>query len=238
MGAGGVIVPPAGYHEAVQELLARNDILLIADEVICGFGRLGSMFGCQPLNIRPDLMTIAKGVTSAYFPLSGVLVSEKVWRTIVEGGEEYGVFGHGYTYSSHPIGAAVAMANLDIVDNDGLIAAAADNGAYLHSCLQSAFADHPLVGEIRGFGLIAAIEFVAAKEPPVAFDPKLGVAARIAKNSLAGGVITRALPNADTIAFSPPLIVSKNEIDTMIKVAREAVDQVQAELIRDSDWQP
>lgn len=238
MGAGGVIVPPDGYHEAVQEVLAQHDILLIADEVICGFGRLGSMFGCQPLNITPDMMTIAKGVTSAYFPLSGVLVSEKVWRTIVEGGEQYGVFGHGYTYSSHPIGAAVAMANLDIVDNDGLVAASARNGAYLHRSLQAAFADHPLVGEIRGFGLIAAVEFVAAREPPVAFDLKLGVASRIAKKSLAGGVITRALPNADTVAFSPPLIITESEIDKMIEVVRDAVDQVQLELVRDGLWKP
>lgn len=236
MGAGGVIVPPEGYHEAVQDVLAKYDILLIADEVICGFGRLGHPFGCQALEITPDLITIAKGVTSAYFPLSGVLVSEDVWRTIVDGGKEYGVFGHGYTYSSHPIGAAAAMANLDIIDTEDLVAAAAQRGGYMHQCLQDAFADHPLVGEIRGFGLIAAVEFVAAKEPPRAFDPKLTVAARVAKKSLTRGVVTRALPNADTVAFSPPLIIADDEVDTLVRAVRDAVDEVQAELVRDGDW--
>ena len=238
MGAGGVIVPPPGYHEAVQDVLEKHDILLIADEVICGFGRLGYMFGCQALNIVPDMITIAKGVTSAYFPLSGVLVSDKVWRTIVAGGEEYGVFGHGYTYSSHPIGAAVAMANLDIVDNEDLVAGAGRKGSYMHQCLQNAFTDHPLVGEIRGFSLIGAVEFVAGREPPRAFNAKLMVAARVAKKALARGVLTRALPNADTVAFSPPLIISENEIDTMVSVVRDALDEVQAELIRDDDWKP
>ena len=233
MGAGGVIVPPDGYHEAIQAVLAKHDILLIADEVICGFGRLGYLFGCEPLNIKPDMITVAKGLTSAYFPLSGVLVSEKVWRTLVEGGERYGVFGHGYTYSSHPIGAAAAMANLDILQNEDLVAVAARSGSYLHARLQSAFADHPRVGEIRGFGLIAAIELVARKNPPVAFDPQLGVAARVAKKAMAGGVLTRALPNADTLALSPPLIISETEMDTVVSVLRDAVDEIQSELVRD-----
>jgi L-2,4-diaminobutyrate transaminase len=236
MGAGGVIVPPVGYHEAVQEVLSTHDILLVADEVISGFGRLGSMFGCQALNISPDMITIAKGVTSAYFPLSGVLVSEEVWRTIVEGGNEYGAFGHGYTYSSHPVGAAVAMANLDIIDNDNLVAAAASQGSYMHEQLQLAFAEHPLVGEIRGFGLIGAIELVASRDPLSAFDPKLGVAGRIAKLAMANGVLTRALPNADTLAFSPPLVISRDEVDTLISGVRDAVDAVQRQLEHDGIW--
>lgn len=238
MGAGGVIVPPAGYYEAVQQVLAEHDILLIADEVICGFGRLGHMFGCEALDITPDLITIAKGVTSAYFPLSGVMVSEKVWRTIVEGGKKYGAFGHGYTYSSHPIGAAVAIANLDIIESDSLVEAAAANGAYMHRVLQSAFAEHPLVGEVRGFGLIGAVEFVDRKDPPAAFDPELAVGARIAKKALEGGVITRALPNADSVAFSPPLIITKKQIETMVSVVKEAVDQVQADLTLEGHWAP
>lgn len=236
MGAGGVIVPPQGYYEAIQPLLARHDILLIADEVICGFGRLGHMWGCQAMNIEPDLITIAKGATSAYFPLSGCIVSDKVWQTLVAGGEKFGAFGHGYTYSAHPIGAAVATANLDIIDNEGLVANAARRGAYMHERLQAAFSGHPLVGEIRGFGLIGAVEFVARKEPPVAFDPKLTVGARIAKAALAKGVITRALPAADSIAFSPPLIISEVEIDKMVNVARDAADSVQEELLREGVW--
>jgi L-2,4-diaminobutyrate transaminase len=236
MGAGGVIVPPAGYYEALQEVLDSHDILLIADEVICGFGRLGHMFGCQALSIKPDLITIAKGVTSAYFPLSGVYVSENVWRTIVEAGKQYGAFGHGFTYSSHPIGAAVAMANLDIVEGERLVEAAAERGKYLHERLGAAFADHPLVGEIRGFGLIGAVEFVVAKEPPQAFDPKLTVAARVAKKALARGVLTRALPNADAVAFSPPLIIGESEIETLVSQVRDALDEVQAELVEAGDW--
>ncbi len=236
MGAGGVIVPPAGYHEALREVLTKHDILLVADEVITGFGRLGSSFGCQALNVKPDMITIAKGLTSAYFPLSGALVSEKVWRTIVEGGKKYGAFGHGYTYSSHPIGAAVAMANLDIIENDRLVDAAASQGLYMHEQLQDAFADHPLVGEIRGFGLIGAIELLANCDPPNAFDPKLGVAARVAKAAMGNGVLTRALPNADTLAFSPPLTISSGEIDTMIAGVRDAVDEVKQELQRDGVW--
>ncbi|MEO1203249.1 MAG: aminotransferase class III-fold pyridoxal phosphate-dependent enzyme, partial [Pseudomonadota bacterium] len=147
MGAGGVIVPPEGYFEAIQAVLRKHDILLIADEVICGFGRLGHWFGSQALNIEPDLITIAKGVTSAYFPLSGVMVSESVWRTLCEGEAKFGPFGHGYTYSAHPIGAAVGLANLDIIEKEKLVEAADRNGKHLHKQLQAAFADHPLTGE-------------------------------------------------------------------------------------------
>ena len=238
MGAGGVVVPPPGYYEAIQDVLARNDILLIADEVICGFGRLGHMFGSEALGIRPDLITIAKGVTSAYFPLSGVYVSEPVWRTVVEGEERFGVFGHGYTYSSHPIGAAAAMANLDIIEGEDLVAAAGVRGRYLHGRLQRAFGGHPLVGEIRGFGLVGAVELVASRDPPAPFDPKLAVAARVAGKALESGVLTRALPSADTLAFSPPLIIGEGELDIVVNTVRDALDEVQAELIREGRWKP
>ena len=238
MGAGGVIVPPPGYYLAIQEILERYDILLIADEVICGFGRLGTMFGCQALGIRPDLITIAKGVTSAYFPLSGCIVAEKVWRTIVDGGEKYGVFGHGYTYSAHPIGAAVAMANLDLLESEQLVDAARRRGIYLHAQLQAAFASHPLVGDIRGFGLIGAVEFVARRDPPQRFDPKLGVAGRIVKAAAAKGIISRALPSADTIAFSPPFVICEEEIDLLVNGMRTATDEVMAQLVQEGEWKP
>jgi len=238
MGAGGVIVPPPGYYKAVQEVLDRYDILLIADEVICGFGRLGTMFGCEALDIQPDLVTIAKGVTSAYFPLSGCLVSEKVWRVLVEGGDRYGVFGHGYTYSAHPIGAAVAMANLDLLEKEQLVSAARARGKYLHSRLQAQFGGHPLVGEIRGFGLIGAVEFVARRHPPERFDLKLGVAGRVARTALANGVISRALPTSDSIAFSPPLIINEREIDTLVDGMRAATDVVMEQLIQEGAWKP
>ena len=238
MGAGGVIVPPPGYHQAVQDVLAENDILLIADEVICGFGRLGHMFGSEALELKPDLITVAKGVTSAYFPLSGVYVSEPVWRTIVEGEKRFGVFGHGYTYTSHPIAAAAAMANLDIIDNENLVAAAGERGRYMHRQLRSAFRDHPLVGEIRGFGLIGAVELVASRDPPAPFDPRLAVAARVAGRALESGALTRALPSADTLAFSPPLIITESELDTLVATVRHALDEVQSELVREGHWKP
>ena len=139
--------------------------LVIADEVQYGFGRSGTHFwGFETHGVVPDLVTIAKGVTSAYFPLSGVLVSEPVWRTLCEGEGKFGPFGHGYTYSAHPIGAAVGLANLDIMEKENLVEAAAIKGKHLHEQLQAAFADHPLTGEIRGFGLVGAVEFVEKKD--------------------------------------------------------------------------
>ena len=146
MGAGGVIVPPAGYYPAIEAVLRRHDILVIADEVICGFGRLGTMFGTQKMAMQPDLITVAKGITSAYVPLSAVMVSEKVWRVLVAGGEKLGVFGHGYTYTAHPLAAAAALANLKIIEDDRLVERAAARGELLHERLRDAFADHPLVG--------------------------------------------------------------------------------------------
>ena len=162
LAAGGVVVPPAGYFPAIQEVLRRYDVLLIADEVVTGFGRLGQPFGTQVLGLEPDLITVAKGMTSAYVPLSGVLVSEKVWRVLVDG-TGAGAFGHGYTYTSHPIAAAAALANLDLIESEGLVAQAGSRGAYLQQRLRRAVGDHPLVGEVRGLGLMAAVEFVAVE---------------------------------------------------------------------------
>lgn len=236
MGAGGVIAPPAGYFDAIQQVLTRHDILLIADEVICGFGRLGHMFGSTAFGMKPDLITVAKGLTSAYFPLSACMVSEKVWRVLAQGGETYGAFGHGYTYSSHPVGAATALANLALLERDGLYEQARNHGAYLQDRLRAAFADHPMVGEVRGMALIGAVEFVRERSTPVAFDPALKVAPRVVKAAMDRGVIGRALPNADTIAFSPPFIISKAEIDTVVCAFRDAADEVMGELRRDGDF--
>ena len=232
MGAGGVIAPPDGYYPAMQEVLRRHDILLIADEVICGFGRLGAMFGSTLLGIQPDLITVAKGLTSAYFPLSACIVSDHVWETLVAAGERYGAFGHGYTYSSHPVGAAAAIANLSIIENERLLDRVGERGTRLQGQLRDAFADHPLVGEVRGQALIAAVEFVAGFDDggPIAFDPALKVAPRIVKAALERGVIGRALPAADTIAFSPPFVISNEEIDRAVGSFRDAADQVLSEL--------
>jgi L-2,4-diaminobutyrate transaminase len=233
LAAGGVVVPPAGYYPAIQEVCRRHDVLFIADEVVTGFGRLGEWFGSSVLGIEPDLMTVAKGITSAYVPLSGVLVSERVWRTIADGSGAT-AFGHGYTYSSHPLAAAAALANLDLIEREGLVAQAGARGAYLQQRLREAVGDHPLVGEVRGLGLMAAVEFVAGREPAKAFDPALKVGARVTRACLERGVITRALPAADTISFSPPFVISEQEIDTIAEVVTAALGAVADELARET----
>ncbi|MET0235815.1 MAG: aminotransferase [Kibdelosporangium sp.] len=228
--AGGVIVPPASYFPAIQEVLRRHDVLLIADEVVCGFGRTGVDFGSQVFGMRPDLITVAKGITSAYVPLSACLVSDAVWDVIAGGSEKYGLFSHGYTYSAHPIAAAAAMTNLDIIERDGLTAQAKARGDHLAHQLRSAFAGHPLVGEVRGYGLLGAVEFVKSRDPLTAFDPTSKVSAAVVKRSRELGVITRALPASDTISFSPPFVVTEAEIDQMVAGTRQALDDVAAEL--------
>ncbi|KKI18373.1 hypothetical protein XM50_18295 [Sphingomonas sp. Ag1] len=232
MGAGGVIAPPEGYYAAMRDVLRRHDILLIADEVICGFGRLGAMFGSELLDMQPDMITVAKGLTSAYFPLSACIVGQRVWDVLSGAGSQFGAFGHGYTYSSHPLGAAAALANLDLIDKENMLARVADEGAHMQAALRTAFADHPLVGEVRGQALIGAVEFVKEIRDtgPVAFDPALKVAARIVKGALDRGVIGRALPSADTVAFSPPFVIQREEIDRSVAAFRDAADQVLAEL--------
>ena len=228
--AGGVIVPPEGYFAAIQEVLRRYDVLLVADEVVTGFGRLGVPFGTTALGMEPDLITVAKGITSAYVPLSACMVSERVWRVLADESAATGVVGHGYTYSAHPLAAAAALTNLDVIERDGLVAQAGERGRHLQARLQQAFADHPMVGEVRGQGLVAAVEMVRSKDPMTAFDPKDTVGARVARRCLDLGVITRALPMADTIAFSPPFVVTEDEIDEMVAAARRAVDDVAAEM--------
>jgi L-2,4-diaminobutyrate transaminase len=222
--AGGVIVPPVGYFEAIQAVLDRYDVLLIADEVVTGFGRLGSWFGSEPLEIEPDLMTLAKGITSGYAPLSACLVSERIWETLADGvGEE--ILSHGYTYSSHPLTAAAALANLDILEDEDLITGAVGLGEHLSRRLHEAFDGHPHVLEIRGQGLIAAVELGRA-DLHESFERSLKVGARVSAAALERGVITRALPESDTIAFSPPLVIGKAEIDEAVEAAREALDEV------------
>ena len=229
-GAGGVIPPPETYWARIQEVLRSYDVLLICDEVITGFGRLGRPFGAEVYGIEPDLATVAKGITSAYVPLSGCLVSEKVWSVLVEGSSRLGPFGHGYTYTAHPLAAAAALANLDVLENDRLVEQAAARGAHLHRRLHEAFDDHPIVGEVRGTGHIAGVEFVASKDPLTRFDPALKVAPRVYRRALELGLITRALPMSDSIAFSPPFVVTEAELDEMVAIARRAADDIASEL--------
>jgi L-2,4-diaminobutyrate transaminase len=224
--AGGVIVPPASYFASIQEVLRRYDVLLIADEVVCGFGRTGANFGSQVFGIEPDLITVAKGLTSAYIPLSACLVSEKVWDVIRRGSDKYGLFSHGYTYSAHPLATAAAMVNLDIIERDQLIPQAKARGDYLAQRLRAEFGNHPLVAEVRGYGLLGAVEFVRSKSPLARFDPVGSVSPAVVRRSRELGVITRALPASDTISFSPPFVVTEAEIDQMASTARMALDDV------------
>lgn len=232
MGTGGIIAPPAGYWEAIQAVLRRHDILLIADEVVCGFGRLGSSMGSQHYGMTPDLITIAKGLTSAYAPLSGVIVGERVWDVIERGSRENGPMGHGWTYSGHPICAAAALANLDILERENLTQNAADVGKYFGERLRAAFDRHPLVGEVRGVGLLAAIEFMADGAARQPFDAAMKIGPRVSAAALARGMIARAMPHGDILGFAPPLIATRADVDEMVSIARAAVDDVAEQVLR------
>ncbi len=231
MGAGGVIVPPENYFPEMQAVLRKHDVLMIADEVICGFGRTGRWFGSELFGIEPDLVSIAKGITSGYLPLSASMVGEKVWNVLLEKSGDFGVFGHGYTYSAHPVSCAAAMVNLDIMEQENLVERSAEVGAYMQQRLREAFSDHAQVAEVRGVGLIAAVEFIQNKAAKQPFDPALKVAPRVAAKALELGLITRALPNSDAVAFSPPLIITREEVDACVERLGQAIKEVQDALI-------
>lgn len=226
LGTGGIVPPPAGYWAKIQAVLRKYDILLIADEVVTGFGRLGSMFGSDHYGIEPDLITIAKGLTSAYAPLSGVIVSEKLWRVLEQGSDEYGPIGHGWTYSSHPLCAAAGVANLELVDELDLVRNAGEVGAYFNAALKDAVGSHRHVGEVRGEGLLAAVEFVRDRDDRIFFDATQKVGPRIAAALLEHGVIARAMPQGDILGFAPPLCLTKQEADQIVDATRRAVEAV------------
>lgn len=226
MGTGGIIVPPKGYWQAIQAVLDKYDILLIADEVVCAFGRLGDKTGSQRYGMKPDLMTTAKGLTSAYAPLSAVIVGERVWNVIDEASSRDGAMGHGWTYSGHPICAAAALANLDILERENLTANAGDVGAYLNQQLRQTFEGHPLVGEVRGDGMLAALEFMADKDARTPFDPSLKVGPKVSAACLERGMIARAMPHGDILGFAPPLVLTRSQADEIVNIAKAAVDVV------------
>lgn len=230
LGTGGIVPPPKGYWEKIQTVLAKYDVLLVADEVITGFGRLGTMFGSDHYGITPDLITIAKGLTSAYAPLSGVIVSEKMWHVLENGSDELGPIGHGWTYSAHPLCAAAGVANLTLNDELNLVENAGQTGAYFKKTLTEAVADSPIVGDVRGEGLLAAIEFVADKQDRVFFDATLKIGPRISSALLERGVIGRAMPQGDILGFAPPLCISREEIDIVVAATRGAIESVHATL--------
>ncbi|RCS69952.1 aspartate aminotransferase family protein [Vibrio casei] len=231
LGTGGIVPPPKGYWQAIRKVLDKYDILLIADEVVCGFGRLGSSFGSTHYDMKPDLMTVAKGLTSAYLPLSGVIIGKKVWEVLEDGTDQWGAIGHGYTYSGHPMGAAAALCNLDIIEREHLVENSHDVGQYLQQRMNATFADHPLVGESRGVGLLHGLEFSSDKSHRAHFDPSLKVGPQIAAACLERGLIARAMPHGDILGFAPPLIATKSDIDQMVDITEQAINQVMDKLV-------
>jgi len=225
LGAGGVIVPPAGYYARVQALLAQHDILFIDDEVICGFGRTGKPFGAETMGIVPTTMSLAKAVSSAYLPLSAVLLPEFMYEPIVEQSGQVGTFGHGFTYSGHPVCAAVALRTLELMEERDLFAHAARVGGPFQARLR-ALGDHPLVGEARGIGLIGAVELVEDKACRKAFAPSRGVGAYCMARCEANGLIVRAL--GDSLAICPPLIISADQVDELFSKLATALDETLA----------
>ncbi|WP_298920140.1 aspartate aminotransferase family protein [uncultured Roseobacter sp.] len=223
LGTGGIVPPPEGYWAAIQDVLRRHDILLIADEVVTGFGRLGSMFGSLHYGLEPDLITIAKGLTSAYAPLSGSIVSERMWQVLEQGTDENGPIGHGWTYSAHPICAAAGVANLKLIDQLGLVDNAKTVGAYFNAAMKDALGNHRHVGDIRGEGLLCAVELVNDVAQRTPFDPALKIGPQVAAAMLSKGVIARAMPQGDILGFAPPLCITEREVDQVVDTTRVAI---------------
>ncbi|HEY6356381.1 MAG TPA: aminotransferase [Burkholderiaceae bacterium] len=221
MGAGGVVIPPAGYFERVQQILKQHDILLIADEVITGFGRLGQPFGSQVFNLKPDLVTVAKMLTSAYVPMSALYVSDAIYQVVADASAVVGSFGHGYTYSGHPLACAVALETLKIYETDDVIGHVRRVAPRLQQGLRR-FEGHEIVGHVRGLGLIGAIELAEDPRQRKPFDPKRGVGAYFVRRAQEHGLITRTL-SGDVIAFSPPLVISEPEIDALLECTERAL---------------
>jgi 4-aminobutyrate--pyruvate transaminase len=221
-GAGGVILPPATYFERIQPILKKYDLLFIVDEVICGFGRTGHLFGSDLYGLRPDLMTVAKAISAGYQPISALLMSEEVSGVLVRQSTKLGAFGHGYTYTGHPVPAAVALETLRIYEQDRILDHVRAVGPLLQEGLR-AFSDHPLVGHVRGVGLIAAVELVQDKSTRASFPAGEGVGTKLARIAQEDGLIVRVMAG-DIIAFSPPLIIDAAEIRVLLERFERALD--------------
>jgi 4-aminobutyrate--pyruvate transaminase len=226
MGAGGVIVPPRTYFPKIQAVLERYDVLMIADEVICGFGRLGTLFGSTALDIRPDSISVAKALSSAYLPIGAVMIPERMYQAMLDESRKIGTFGHGYTYSGHPVAAAVALKTLEIYERDDIVGHAARVAVPFQRRL-TALAEHPLIGEARGMGLMGALEIVADKASKAPYPTARGVGARCTALALEEGLIVRNL--GDSIALCPPLIITEAQVDDMFDRLTRALD-------RTGDW--
>jgi putrescine aminotransferase len=224
-GAGGVIVPPPDYFPLLRRLCDRYGLLLIADEVITGFGRTGRWFGLEHWNVKADMMIFAKGITSGYLPLSGVMLTRAVHDTLKS---VKGPFAHGFTYSGHPTACAVALRNLQIIEDERLVERAAELGTHLAKRLQDVL-DHEIVGDVRSLGLVGGIELVRDRQSKESFDASIGAARRVWLAALDEGVIVRALPG-DVISICPPFVITEQQIDRIIHVLGGAIARVSKEL--------
>jgi len=222
MGAGGVIVPPKGYFEKIMAVCQTHDVFMISDEVICGFGRLGTMFGCEKLNFVPHSISVAKALSSAYLPIAGVMIPEFMYEALIAESKKIGVFGHGFTYGGHPVSAAVALKAIEIYARDRVIAKAAERAPQFQARLR-ALGNHPLVGEARGLGLIGGVELVADKKTKRSFAPQHGIGPRAVRFAEAEGLIVRAVAG-DVLTLSPPLVISETEIDDLFDRLTRALD--------------
>ena len=225
MGAGGVIPPPATYFEKIQQVLKEYDILFVVDEVICGFGRTGHMFGTQTYSLQPDMITVAKALSSGYLPISALMVNENIYDVMVKQSDKIGIFGHGFTYGGHPVSCAVALETQRIYEETDIVSHVRHVSPYLQNGL-GAFASHSLVGEVRGVGLIGAIELVRDKSTRAPFDAHDGVGAYLAERVQKNGLISRAL--GDTLAFSPPLVIDTDQIGRMMDIVERSLEETKA----------
>jgi len=225
-GASGVIVPPEGYYAKVQSVLRKYDINFWADEVITGFGRTGNIFGSTTMGIeKPDMMTFAKQISSAYFPISATVIKGDMYEQLVEPSAKVGMFGHGYTYSGHPVGCAVALKALEIYERDNIYGHAAEVGEYLQQRLRE-FEDHEIVGDVRGVGLIGAVEIVADKATRKPFEPSaIGYLQQVCQDN---GLIGRALAGT-TFAVCPPLVITREQVDELIESLQKGLDATAAQ---------
>jgi 4-aminobutyrate---pyruvate transaminase len=221
MVSGGVVVPPRTYFEKIQAVLKRHDILLVADEVICGFGRTGKMFGTETFGIQPDMMTLAKQLSGAYLPISALMINDKIYNAIRSESEKIGTFGHGFTYSGHPVAAAVALETLNIYKERNLMGHVGSVAPRFQRHVRR-LAGHPLIGEARGVGLVAGLEVSPDKAKRALFDPALSVASVVARRAQAHGVITRGF--GDTLSLCPPLIINEPQIDDLMARIERALD--------------
>jgi 4-aminobutyrate--pyruvate transaminase len=223
MGAGGVIVPPQTYFEKIMAVCAKHDLFVISDEVICGFGRLGTAFGCEKLGFKPHAISVAKALSSAYLPIAAVMIPENMYEALLVESKKIGVFGHGFTYGGHPVSAAVAVKALEIYAREKIFDQAAERGALFQTRLK-ALGAHPLVGEARGLGLIGGVELVADKASKRSFDAKHAVGARTVHFAEQEGLLVRSVMG-DVLTLSPPLVISPVEIDELFNRLGRALDK-------------